>query len=431
MTRVTPGEKHAVILGSGFSRAVSDAMPTLSELLDLVLSDLWLMERKRVNRDDLDNKFGGNLEQWMSFLAVAQPWLSDAQNLANRSLFESVRESLARCIADAEDRAVTSPPPEWLIRLVWTWCEAEVPVVTFNYDTLIERTIAHLGRVQTFADVYAAPLEERIAAGSGRFLSASEPSGPVLDLYKLHGSTNWAFGGLDSPPNDRIVLTNSLLNWAPSRVDDHKPAGRNRWKFADLTSLIIPPTLSKGPYFSNLALRSQWRWAADALNRATHLTVMGYSFPVGDLVARQWVATSFMGYQMNIVDSAEHRPKEIRDTLAGAKSGIDVGGPKAVKDYVDQNCGPLVRWNLRERDASGDLAVELWVNGVDLVASIPEAERPWGQDYWEAQKWVHQRVAAAAGVEDIVDRAVSVGGMSGGYDHRFVVLPRGSKVSLD
>lgn len=32
MTRVTPGERHAVVLGSGFSRAIGDAMPTLEEL---------------------------------------------------------------------------------------------------------------------------------------------------------------------------------------------------------------------------------------------------------------------------------------------------------------------------------------------------------------------------------------------------------------
>ena len=416
-----------MVLGSGFSRAICDAMPTLDELRELVLEDLRVRRRARVTGHELD-KFGGNLEKWMSFLATDQPWLSDAENLSNRSLFESVSESLASCIARAENSTVSTRIPDWLIRLVWTWCEAGVPVLTFNYDTLIERTIAHLQRVQTFADVYAAPLMERIAAGDGAVAGAEEPSGPILELYKLHGSTNWAFGGLSAPPNDRIVLTDPFLSWGPRPILAQKPPTRYRSRFADLTPLIIPPTFSKGPYFSNLALRAQWAEAANALAHATNLTVMGYSFPAGDIVARQWVETSFMGHQMDIVDYSGDRPKQIRSSLTGARQGRDYIGENAVKDYVDDTCGPLVRWNLKEADTSGDLTVELWVNGEDVVAPIPINERPWGKDYRAAQKWVHERVAVAAPNVDI-NRAVSVGGMSATYDHRFVVLPRGSKLT--
>lgn len=365
----------------------------------------------------------------MSFLAVDQPWLRDAENLANRSLFENVRESLASCIGAAENKTVATPIPEWLIRLVWTWCEAGVPVLTFNYDTLVERTVAHLQRVQTLADVYAAPLMERIAAGDAAVFGADVPSRPVLDLYKLHGSTNWAFGGLGAPPNDRIVLTDALPIWAPSSPPTHKPAARYRSRFADLTPLIIPPTFSKGPYFSNLALRAQWVDAANALAHATTLTVMGYSFPAGDIVARQWVETSFMGHRLDVVDYAEARPEQIRSDLTGEWAGEDYVGPAAVQTYVDHNCGPLVRWNLRDVDASGALTVELWVNGEDVVASLPVDQRPWRNDYGAAQKWVHERVEAAAPM--VINRAVPVEGMSGTYDHRFVVLPPGSKLTLD
>lgn len=432
MKRVTPGDRPAVILGSGFSRAISDSMPTLTQLRDLVLQDLSVTVREPVTARHLE-KFGGSLEQWMSFLAVDQPWLTEAENLANRSLFEHVRESLARCITSAEGRALATPPPDWLIRLVWTWCDEEVPVITFNYDTLIERAIAHMSRVRTFADVYAAPLMERTAAGDGAVFGADEPLGPVLSLYKLHGSTNWAFGGLAAPPNDRIVLTDPFLRWTEQGTRPSSEAARYRSRFADLTALIVPPTLSKGPYFSNLGLRAQWAGAAHALARAMRLTVFGYSFPSGDIVARQWVETSFMGHQMDIVDADESRPEQIRSSLAGARSGEDSVGPNAVQEYVDQMCGPLIRWDLRERDSTGKLVVNLSVNGEDALASMSEEKRPWGQDYWAAQRWVHERIEAAArarGIEKVLDRAIPVRGMSGNYDSRFVVLPRGSRLSL-
>ncbi len=135
-------------------------MPTLTELRDLVVDALGM------GVHELD-QFGGNLEQWMSFIAVDQPWLSAADNLSNRSLFERVRTVLANAIVHAEERAISADLPDWLLRLVWTWCENEAAVFTFNYDTLVERCLASFGRVQTFGDIYAAPLMERVAAGDG------------------------------------------------------------------------------------------------------------------------------------------------------------------------------------------------------------------------------------------------------------------------
>lgn len=416
------GHSHAVVLGSGFSRAISPLMPTLSELRDIVLDDLGI-------RIEELKPFSGNLEQWMSFIAVDQPWLTDADNLSNRSLFERVRSSLAQSIFSAENRAIAEPTPDWLLRLVWTWCENEAAVFTFNYDTLVERCLVSMGRVQTLADVYAVPLMERVAAGDGTMLGAEEPNGPVLQLYKLHGSVNWAFGGLQAPPNDRIVLTEAILPWK-SRADPiAKRSLRYQSRFADLTQLIIPPTFAKGPYYNNLSLRAQWTRAATSLRESTNLTVIGYSFPPGDQVAGQWVSSSFMGWRMDVVDAAAGRPQEIRDRLPEARTGLDFTGTRALEDYVDHECGPLVRWNISALDPSGTVTVELWVNGVDVLVALPDSQRPWRDDYQAAQAWVHDRVQAAAPNFSFADRAV--GGMSRSFDTRYVVLPKGATLSLN
>ena len=416
------GHSHAVILGSGFSRAIGASMPTLSELRDSVLNEL------AIEPQALD-PFRGNLEQWMSFLAADQPWLTDADNLGNRSLFERVRTALARSIIKAENETLAFAMPDWLLRLVWTWCDNEAAVFTFNYDTLVERCLASFGRVQTFADVYAAPLMARIAAGDGSVLGADEPVGPVLSLYKLHGSVNWGFGGLLAPPNDRIVLIDSLLGWQPRTKSQANRALRYRSKFADLTPLIIPPTYAKGPYFSNLSLRAQWAQAARALKVSTNLTVMGYSFPAGDLVASQWVSSNFIGSRMDVVDIAPERAAEIRVHLPDAARGMDSSGIQAVQNYVERECGPLVRWTISDLDPSGAITAELWVNGIDVLASMSSSQRPWGNDYQAAHRWIHERIQAAAPATAVFDRAI--GGMSGSFDRRYIVLPKGSNVSLN
>jgi hypothetical protein len=192
--------------------------------------------------------------------------------------------------------------------------------------------------------------------------------------------------------------------------------------------LIVPPTLTKGPFFSNLALRAQWRRAADALRVADRLTVIGYSFPQADLVAQQWVGTTFDGERMDVVDRSDDRPRSIRDNLGSARDGEDLTGKEAVQRYVDRECGDHVAWRIwGEGDEFGARAT-LEVNGTNLLANVDPADPPWGSaDYQDAQRWVQARVDAAGG-GSAIDRAQ--GGMSGSYENRHVVLAPGKRLTL-
>jgi hypothetical protein len=51
-------------------------------------------------------------------------------------------------------------------------------------------------------------------------------------------------------------------------------------------------------------------------------------------------------------------------------------------------------------------------------------------NYVAAQKWVHERIQAAAPNQNLFNRAVGIDGMSGSFDHRYFVLPPGSVVTL-
>jgi hypothetical protein len=55
-------ERPNVILGSGFSRSISEYMPTMAELGRQVIDWLALSETTLMT-------FNNNLEQWMSFLS--------------------------------------------------------------------------------------------------------------------------------------------------------------------------------------------------------------------------------------------------------------------------------------------------------------------------------------------------------------------------
>jgi len=64
-----------------------------------------------------------------------------------------------------------------------------------------------------------------------------------------------------------------------------------------------------------------------------------------------------------------------------------------------------------------------------VLAKISEHSRPWGNDYGAAHQWVHRTVQAAAPTISIFEKAV--GGVSGSFDTRYVVLPKGSEIEIN
>jgi len=219
---------RALILGAGFSRAISDQMPTMTDLVASVanVGDIDVDELRR---------FGSDLEQWLSFLSVDQPWLTEDENHRNRAAFIRLTREVHRQIADAESRVVCTSPPDWLLRFAWAQAEAMAPIFPFNYDTLLERAITVLNRIGTWTDLYGAPLTTRSAPAGGLSFGVSDPRGPIPSIYKMHGSVSWAFGGLDAPPNEPVVLTSDQLSWAAESTPDADRAPQDLHMFDDLT----------------------------------------------------------------------------------------------------------------------------------------------------------------------------------------------------
>ncbi|WIE85094.1 SIR2 family protein [Curtobacterium sp. MCPF17_021] len=342
-----------------------------------------------VSEGDIDlgplSRFGNDLEQWMSFLSVDQPWLSAADNYANRSTFLRLSDQINKQIMDAEERAVASTPPEWLIRFVWEMSDREASLFTFNYDTLLERGLSLLRRTSTWADLYGAPLSTRTAPSSGLVLGPDEPKGLIPMIYKLHGSINWSFSGLEGPPNDPIVMTSEGRRWDAVHQPLRQQAPRYQHLYDDLVPLIVPPTYSKGPYFFNRSLRAQWAAGAQALQSADELIVAGYSFPEGDLVARQWVASSVRSPSVTVINPDERAAQKM-DDLLGSRG--DITHFSSVSNFVDAHCPSLVRWEVYVHDRLG-LQVELLVDGVDMTAGIDRMDPPWDRFDETAVEWVN------------------------------------------
>lgn len=360
-----------VLLGAGFSRAIGHAMPLLSELGEAVLARLGLPADTLMPFHDL--------EQWLSFLAQGQPWLDDGANLRNQALFRDVARAVATEISAAEATVLASPPPSWLTRLAWDWASDSAHVATFNYDTLLERGTSNAGLVLTWADLYSMSLERRTAPGDNFMFATEAPPGPVFSLYKLHGSTNWSYGGLAAPVSDRVVITHEVRRWPKPEtvIALERPArGRHRPLYDDVEPMIVPPTGTKGPYYGNLSLRAQWRRAFAALAAADELLIIGYSFPASDLVTRHLLSTSGFAGKITVVDRSSAAAEAV-ETLTRWSEFQTYTGDDAIGSYVAETCGNVVGWTGVSRDGRWYPQVSLdddLVRETDLSASFATYE---------------------------------------------------------
>lgn len=346
---------HVVLLGAGFSKAVSEVMPTLGELGPRVLAQLGPEYERALD------PFGGNVEEYLSYIGADQPWLSDEANQRNRALFSETVLAIREVIVKAESEASKSLPG-WLERVAWQWSRDRTAVLTFNYDTLLEEPLRLGGMAGTLADLYMVPIVERQAPGWGSMFSASGPQKPIAELFKLHGSVNWLHGGDAAPVTDPLIL-----RYPESPGNDALP--RSARIYSDLRPFIIPPTSVKNRYYDRTGLRAQWRAAGERLRGADELTIIGYSLPATDVGTTSFLRTTLNTHAVvTVVDPCPMVADRLDDLLPNAlerKAGITEWLPSAVGDRIE--------WWVS--DEGSEIARSHYqVNGVQLSDSLPQAK---------------------------------------------------------
>jgi hypothetical protein len=288
------------LLGAGFSKAVSRAMPSMLELGELL-------------RGTLETAFGASdwrvalgvrdFENLLGLLSQDQPWLDDVSNLRNRAAFLEVSRAIAGSVRARQVQALTDSQPDWLRALVRYWLAHHARVLTFNYDTLIEKAVVSQAAVppQT-ADDYAHADLYPVAVPAVEHRSSAGPTAPLpmegMRLTKLHGSLNWYYSGAETFFGEAIYDVGIRPEWGSSSED--KFISKAHYVM-DKVPLIVPPTASKNAYFANEAVRGNWRSARAFLESASELVVIGYSMPLSDLMVRGLLTAAGL-HRIRLVD---------------------------------------------------------------------------------------------------------------------------------
>jgi hypothetical protein len=286
-------DPDVVVLGAGFSRAVSGSMPLTDELGNLAFA--------RAGLETMDWWAAGwTFESWLSRLAEDQPDLDESENLVNRSLFARLTNAVAEVITDRQQVACDAGLPEWLGRLVALWHVRRTTVITFNWDTLVESAVeAHALTVGCG--------QPEVRGGDIVEYLPPAPSTPwgvepleTFRLVKLHGSIDWWW-----TPGDTTAAT--LTRWSPDRSGRVSEDDRRR-HVPGRSAFIVPPTSAKSSYYRNPFTRELWRQAGQALSQAKNVALIGYSLPLTDLVAvgmiRHWTRNDVHFTVVNVSGAA-------------------------------------------------------------------------------------------------------------------------------
>jgi len=330
--------KRVLILGSGFSKAIFSAMPLVDELPE-ALKDIEALQREPYVA------LAKEPELLLSHLALSQPWRGPSEGLNDHALFLEAQRRLADYIACCEAKAFQASPPKWALALLTTLHQTRTPVITLNYDTVVERLL-----LQAFPrergpaeppreyDLYGLPLSPIWARAGNALLKRKAET---FRLVKLHGSINWFYSGPEGYPGEQVYYR--AVN-ADSPSQDHR--GRDgespgiECLCSDKIPLIIPPIAEKSGFYGNKTIRALWMAARTALAGAEEILCVGYSLPETDLTMRLFL-------------QSVARPRRL--IIANREPPCSKKGEKLVERYKEAfpgvafDCGTLMREDAVER----------------------------------------------------------------------------------
>jgi hypothetical protein len=182
-----------------------------------------------------------------------------------------IRDSLFTLVITTLKESITQSHANWssYVKIIQYLAKPQLAsFITFNYDLAIERALS-------------TPIAPDMYHGFSYDYSTNEvtPSGAEIKLVlKLHGSANWVYC---RSCNEFRAKDDYML---PIEMEANRNRLHNEMKCKDTNQFInvlIPPTWSKTNYISPIT--NVWRKSVQEITQATHLFIMGYSFPRTDL----------------------------------------------------------------------------------------------------------------------------------------------------
>ncbi|MEW6066605.1 MAG: hypothetical protein ACOY3U_05565 [Bacillota bacterium] len=268
------------------------------------IEKLWGIPREQVHRSDLD------MEEVLTLLNIEME-----EDIPGRDRLRQAYEEYLLLMALTFDKILYGEPCPHHRRIAQSLGAGDT-VISFNYELLMDYALHHLQRdgiqwhIKDGYGISCDPLAGMPATEDLQRVqetAATAAGGSNVKLLKLHGSLNWLYcpqcGQLyayeHSDARGHSVIINGMANMIQCTTEHCCQR---------LSRVIIPPTLMKN-YQSIPFIPELWQQARQALQRASEIIVIGYSFPTTDFrsnwMFRKAMVDNKSLKKVTIVDAAE------------------------------------------------------------------------------------------------------------------------------
>ncbi|UCR89670.1 SIR2 family protein [Mycetocola spongiae] len=275
------------VLGAGFSKAVSDSMPITNALGSEI-------KERLSGQVDISLRNEQSFEDWLTVQITPLPFLSSHENSVRRAHADLVIAEIAAVLDQRVTAASESASPHWLRQLLTIWDVEKAVILTFNYDSLIERAV-------NAGELFVVGSGSNISAVLGDNVVFPAPAAPPAEIYydvssphskgtmqviKMHGSLLWYWASDDTTGATLIRRRErNLLGDPKPYVEDNDFNG-----IRELDRYLVPPLIIKDGYYGTYLATVIWRSARKFIDSASSLAIMGYSLPLEDRAASQLIS---------------------------------------------------------------------------------------------------------------------------------------------
>lgn len=260
--------------GAGFSKSLNNSYPTLAELSNYFLDNGFIYENEKIYKD--------NLEQLLTYLITPLPFKTKEDILRDEASYLEKINKISKFFIELLETKEINKNNKYILNLSQYINDNKCTCITLNYDLLLEE-ILFLTHENSYQDIdsydvfYKIPIkqiDERKNTKSNNYgfnfyQGDFNINNNFVEIIKLHGSINWYCDQ---------AYSNSQIYSFMEKVDRYKDE-----LFIDLKPLIIPPILDKTNNYNHILLRSLWKKAFKAIQKAKNIYIYGFSFPITDL----------------------------------------------------------------------------------------------------------------------------------------------------
>lgn len=324
-------------LGAGFSIALASSCvtnhkkyPSLKELTHKIL-DKYSKDSLATHLSEISSKYTEDIEQLLTYLSTDFPWQNQQMLHLDKALYFELTSKIGKYFSKLNNECKYNF--ETFNSFSQYAIENKTPLVTLNYDTLLEKMLFSnmpegYQKANSYRGFYKQAivnLGSRVPRGAGVFASNYDDLNGVNlpTIHKLHGSINWLWSATN--PSEPIYCASGKEN-------------ENLRK--DLSEYIIPPVLDKSKFYNHNIIKSIWADAYTTLRNADRVFIIGFSFPATDLSVKFLFNSAFSDranypeiYAINTQDALNPQSKYyLKDRYDG------IFNPKQVNyDYCCDN----------------------------------------------------------------------------------------------